>query len=152
MVPAGEAGVERVSGPLDGEAKAAAAIGPIPGDEEADALEPMNVPHSTQKVRLGRFGVLQLQHSTIPADVGGGVEGDELARGLVGRGEVLGEDLGASERGGGMGAPASGRVPVADVTRESHSPQNAVSASTGAPHAGQLRVGTGQCSRQRGRT
>lgn len=151
MVPAGEAGVERVSGPLDGEAKAAAAIGPIPGDEEADALEPMNVPHSTQKVRLGRFGVLQLQHSTIPADVDGGVEGwSDL--GLVGRGEVLGEDLGASERGGGMGAPASGRVPVADVTSESHSPQNAVSASTGAPHAGQLRVGTGQCSRQRGRT
>jgi hypothetical protein len=114
-------------------------------------------------VRLGRFGVLQLQHSTIPAGVegeAGGADGDAGGDGVEAVGgdaggagldlEPIGrdEDLGASEGWGGMGAPASGRVLVADVTSESHSPQNAVSASTGAPHAGQLRVGTRQCSRQ----
>jgi membrane protein involved in colicin uptake len=38
------------------------------------------------------------------------------------------------ERSEGMGAPASGRRTVADDTSESHSPQNAVTASMGAPH------------------
>ena len=39
---------------------------------------------------------------------------------------------------GGMDAPDLGRSPAADDTSESHSLQNAVSAWTDAPHAGQM--------------
>jgi hypothetical protein len=61
---------EYVGGP-DGVANAAAAATLIRADGPASRLEPMNDPHSTQNMRLGRFALSQLQHSTVGVDDGG---------------------------------------------------------------------------------
>jgi hypothetical protein len=82
-------------------------------------LARVHVPHWRQNDWLGMFAAPQLQHSSVT--------------GLV----KLSGRFGVRAGEGGMGAPGSSRCSAADDTSESHSPQNAVSASTGAPHVGQ---------------
>ena len=123
----------------------------------------MNVPHSVQNTRPGGLGASQSQQVTVGAsdgavttvgtttsaaaepggavvtsaasDARGGPGG--AAAGATGGSGSLAVGLGV-DGGGGMDAPDLGRRTAADDTSESHSPQNAVSAWTGAPHAGQM--------------
>ena len=105
-------------------AMAVATVG-FAADPREKILEPMamKVPHSPQKMRPGGLGASQLQQLTMAAGATG--------LGLAGSGRDDSDE-------DGMGAPAAGRRSAADDTSESHSPQNAVSAWTGAPHAGQM--------------
>lgn len=100
---------------MDGAGEAAAEFAPV-------ELAAVHVPQSMQNMRLGRFAAPQFQHSTV--DDGAGAAERTGSRG-------------AGAGAGCMGAPESSRDPEADDTSESHSPQNAVTASTGAPHVGQ---------------
>jgi hypothetical protein len=75
--------------------------------------------------------------AAVPAasDAGGADRGSTC--GATGSSGSLAVGSGMSD-GGGMDAPDLGRRSATDDTSESHSPQNAVSAWTGAPHAGQM--------------
>ena len=124
----------------------------------------MKVPHSAQNTRPGGLGASQSQQVTVGASDGADVAGEAVATPAV---DVAGgSDVAAAARatggesgrsaagatggsgslaagvgvvdGGGLDAPDLGRRTAADDTSESHSPQNAVSAWTGAPHAGQI--------------
>jgi hypothetical protein len=111
----------------------------------------VQAPQAAQKARLGRLAAPQLQHSPTAADVAvtgsdrAGVLGRSWSRpskdgGVAAAATADGSDVTAADEGrrGGrldrMGAPASSRRTGADDTSESHSPQNAVTASMGAPH------------------
>jgi hypothetical protein len=121
------------------------------GGADPSGVARVQAPQSAQKARLGRLAAPQLQHSPTAADVAR--TGLERA-GRLGRSGPRpsdGSDAAAAAadadptaaavdegrpvgRLDGMGAPASSRRTVADDTSESHSPQNAVTASMGAPH------------------
>ncbi len=88
----------------------------------------MNEPQLAQNSRLAALGVSQLQQSTV-------LEGTTSTLGATSRSSRTTDGAG----GGRMDAAVSGPRSGAEGTSESHAPQNAVSATTGAPHAEQIR-------------
>ena len=81
----------------EGRDRAAAVMGPMlvrDGDTDAGVTVPpvpMKVAQAAQNVRLARFGVPQLQHSTISDGVGDG-DGD-TAEGIAGEADTIAEAL-----------------------------------------------------------
>ena len=124
----------------------------------------MKVPHSAQNTRPGGLGASQSQQVTVGTSDGADVAGGAVASRALDVTRILDVAPTASDAGGGIGrsasaatggsgslavgmgvvggggmdAPDLGRRTATDDTSESHSPQNAVSAWTGAPHAGQI--------------